>query len=89
MLVVTDYLNIDVTGEPGDTEDEETFRYFKKDDIPKDLYMAQYTCEGCLKRKTLLKNGKKPAVSRNFFNKGDVKVFNMVCSLTNRMSQNS
>ena len=50
-------------GDPGDTEDEETFRYLKKEDIPKDLYMAQYTCEGCLKRKTLLKNGKKPAVS--------------------------
>lgn len=50
-------------GEPGDTEDEDAFRYLRKADIPKDLYLAQYTCQGCLKRKTLLKNGKKPAVS--------------------------
>ena len=81
-------LNSGVTGEPGDTEDEETFRYFKKEDIPKDLYMAQYTCEGCLKRKTLLKNGKKPAVSRDVLMKGCNGFQRSVCnSSTNRMSQ--
>ena len=33
------------------------------EDLPADLYKAQYITEGCLKRKTLLKNGKKPTVS--------------------------
>ena len=31
--------------------------------ISADLYTAKYECEGCLRRKTLLKNGRKPTVS--------------------------
>ena len=33
------------------------------DELPVELYRAQYSCEGCLRRKKLLKGGKKPAVS--------------------------
>lgn len=33
------------------------------EEMPADFYRAQYQCEGCLRRKTLLKNGKKPTVS--------------------------
>ena len=32
-----------------------------------DYYQAAYTFEGCIRRKTLLKNGKKPTVSKNCF----------------------
>jgi len=32
-----------------------------------DIYTAKYDCEGCLKRKTLLKNGRKPTVRKLFF----------------------
>ena len=34
-----------------------------EEDTPTDIYTAKYDCEGCLKRKTLLKNGRKPTVS--------------------------
>ena len=33
------------------------------DDMPPDFYRAQYQCEGCLLRKTVLKDGKKPTIS--------------------------
>ena len=33
------------------------------DDLPADFYKAQYQCEGCLRRKTILKHGKKPTVT--------------------------
>ncbi|KAI0214818.1 Ras-specific guanine nucleotide-releasing factor RalGPS1 [Lamellibrachia satsuma] len=31
--------------------------------LPADFYRAQYTCEGCVRRKTILKYGKKPSVA--------------------------
>ena len=33
------------------------------DDFPADYYKAKYACEGCLRRKPLLKHGRKPTVS--------------------------
>ena len=34
------------------------------EEMPADFFKAQYSCEGCLRRKKLLKNGKKPTVLR-------------------------
>lgn len=37
--------------------------YYRLEELPADFYKVTYDMESAVKRKTLLKNGKKPAVS--------------------------
>ncbi|XP_074655935.1 ras-specific guanine nucleotide-releasing factor RalGPS1-like isoform X2 [Tubulanus polymorphus] len=39
-----------------------SFEYMPNDSIQREFYSASFTCQGCLKRKSLLKEGKKPTV---------------------------
>ena len=56
-----------VLGEPGEEvgSDVEWTNRLRQgvEDMPSDFYKAQYVCEGCLKRKPILKNGKKPTMT--------------------------